>query len=212
MFSDFLGKFKQNKQLETLHGLTRISVDLIHQHWIFRSNLKGFMPLTNWKRSEKHWWRNWPFPALSFVKEDAEPPSWEFRLVSFLPISICAASLRALLSLTSTLLDDVELASLNAVLVSWIKPNHYHTRTEETQPPLCEKLSAGILIYSEKRTIFPQRNCKLRGIDNGHNVQGQISEHIFKVKWGHCVYFPSMFFAGEYHSHLSWSIFSHVTS
>ena len=59
-----------------------------------------------------------------------------------------------------------------------------------------------------------EENCELRGTDN---VQGQISEHIFKAKWGllcllSFIYFSQRAF-GEYHRILpssSWGISSHM--
>ena len=47
------------------------------------------------------------------------------------------------------------------------------------------------IICSEKRTVFRERNCELRGTDN---VQEQISEHIFAPNGGYRVYYPSNLF------------------
>ena len=64
-------------------------------------------------------------------------------------------------------------------------------------------LSADI-ICSEKRTVFRERNCELRGTDN---VQGEISEHIFAPNGGYCVYYPSNLFRNA-RGFENWGIFN----
>ena len=79
---------------------------------------------------------------------------------------------------------------------------------------ICSEKKRSIICF-EKRTVFREEakleeNCKLRGTDN---VQGQISEHIFKAKWRLLSVLSFKYFSqhafGEYHQDIS-RLFSHV--
>ena len=53
-----------------------------------------------------------------------------------------------------------------------------------------------------------EENCELRGTDN---IQGQISEHIFKAKWRLFCLLSFKYFSHRIFQSFSWGIFSHVT-
>ena len=63
------------------------------------------------------------------------------------------------------------------------------------------------IICSERRTVFREKTCELRGTDN---VYGQISDHILAPDGGRCVYYPSNLFRNS-RSFENWGIFGHVT-
>ena len=70
-------------------------------------------------------------------------------------------------------------------------------------------LSANI-ICSEKRTVFLERSSrKTVSFEKQNNVQGQISEHIFALNGGYCVYYPSNLFCNS-RSFENWGIFSDI--
>ena len=50
------------------------------------------------------------------------------------------------------------------------------------------KYLSAYVSFSEELTVFRERSCELQGTNN---VQGQISEHIFIVKWKLLCYYPS---------------------